>query len=102
MSLLPVVAQLWLSAALLFADRTVTAKGHVSTNPTMAYSSVRLSSSHNLLAWHGAVGPSQARFVRTQTTAVTKGSLKDMLRADAAVRRLVEEISVVPSMFAFA
>lgn len=95
---IPIIAEFGLSSALLLAHSTVTGEGKVTPDPPVAELSIFLS--HNFLAWEVTIGSLYALLIRTYATTVTKRSLQDGLRAHAAVRGLVEQVRVVPAMFA--
>lgn len=98
--MVPEVAELRLSPTLLLAHSTVTSQRHVSADPAVLRGSVRARRGHDLFAGEAPVGPAQALLVGAHAAAVAESSVQDVLRADAAVGGLVEQVRVVPAVFA--
>lgn len=97
---LPEVAQFRLGPALLFAHCTVTGEGHISADPAVLHGPVWAAGGHDLLAGQAPVSPAQALLVGAHAAAVAESPLEDVLRADAAVGGLVEQVRVVPAVLA--
>lgn len=102
LSTLPEVAELGLGTTLLFADCAIAGEGDVSPDPAVLRGSLRPGRCHDLLARQAPVGPAQALLVGANAAAVTESPLQDVLRADAAVGGLVEQVCVVPAVLALA
>lgn len=96
----PEVAELGLGPALLLTHSTVTCQRHISADPAVLRGSVRTRRGHDLLAGEAPVGPAQALLVGAQAAAVAESSMQDMLGAYAAVGGLVEQVRVMPAVFA--
>lgn len=100
----PVVAELGLCAALLFADHAAAAERDIAPDPVVwhgARGSPR-APHHDLLAEEALVRLFEAALANAQPAAAAEGAAQDMLGAHAAVRRLPEEVRVVPVVFALA
>lgn len=99
----PVIAQFRLAATLLPAEYTVRAQGHVAADPVVGHGICGLVVlEHDLLAREALVDLLEAALVHAEPTAVTEGSLQDVLRAHAAVGGVAEQVGVTPAMLALA
>lgn len=99
---LPEVAELRLGPTLLLAHRAVAGEWDVSANPAVLRGSVGATGSHDLLARQAPVGWAQALLVGAHAAAVAESPCQDVLRTDAAVGGLVEQVGVVPAVLALA
>lgn len=100
----PVVAELGLRAALLFADYAAAAERHVAPDPVVRHGAGGSGGAPHgdLLAEEALVRLLEAALADAQPAAAAEGAAQDVLRAHAAVRGLPEEIRVVPVVFALA
>lgn len=100
----PVIAELRLAAALQLADHTVRAQGHVAADPVVRHGirGPAVVLEHDLLAREALVRLLEAALVHAEPAAVAKGSLKDVLRAHAAVGGVAEQVGVTPAVLALA
>lgn len=100
----PVIAELRLAAALLLADDTVRAQGHVAADPVVRHGicGPAVVLEHDLLAREALVRLLEAALVHAEPAAVAEGSLKDVLRAHAAIGGVAEQVGVTPAVLALA
>lgn len=100
----PVIAELGLTAALLLANHTVAAQGHVAPDPVVGHGvqGPAVTLEHYLLALEALVGLLEAALVHAQPAAVAEGALQDVLRAHAAVGGMAEQVRVAPPVLALA
>lgn len=94
------VAELRLRPALLLTHRAVAGQRHVPPHPAVLRGPSGATRGHDLLARQAAVRPAQALLVHADAAAVAVGAVQDVLGADAAVGGLVEQVRVVPAVFA--
>lgn len=101
---IPVIAELRLAAALLLADDTVRAQGHVAADPVVRHDicGPAVVLEHDLLAREALVRLLEAALVHAEPAAVAEGSLKDVLPAHAAVGGVAEQVGVTPAVLALA
>lgn len=100
----PVVAELGLRAALLFADHAAAAERDIAPDPVVWHGAggSRGAPHHDLLAEEAPVRLLQAGLADAQPAAAAEGAAEDVLGAHAAVRGRPKEVRVVPVVFALA
>lgn len=97
----PEVAQFGLAPTLLFAHGAVAGQRNVPSDPAVLRGPVLgPCRGHDLLARQAPVGPPKALLVGADAAAVAESPVQDVLRADAAVGGLVEQVRVVPAVLA--